>query len=108
MNFLRFHSSFEAISLILEFHFRERVTGVLLGSEHVLDFGLFCIERKAMSESRFRVIELQRQLVELVSSVGGVLLAAIAKRGHLRLRHRREVLSDLQILVEYLQAVDRR
>ena len=59
-----------------------------------------------MSESGFRIIELQRQLVELVPSVGGVRFAAIAERVHFRLRHGGEILSDLQILVEYLQAVD--
>src|ERR1035438_2899884 len=55
----------------LEFSFRKRVPGVLRGSQHVLDFGLLCIERKSVGETRLRVVELQRQFVEFEPAACG-------------------------------------
>jgi hypothetical protein len=45
---------------LLEFLFGKWVTRILGSAQHVLDFSLLRVEREAVGETRFRVIELQR------------------------------------------------
>src|ERR1700722_7402990 len=90
----------------LEFSFGKGMPCVHRGSQHVPDLRLLRIEGESVGQTGFRVIELQRQLIKLEAAICRILLAAIPQLLHLRFRHRREILRDLQILGEHIQAVD--
>src|ERR1700727_2140678 len=101
----RLRSSRESILALLKLFFWKWMTSIHGRTQHVLYFTLLGVEGKTVSQARLGIIKLQRQLVEFESAVGGFGLADIAERVHFRFRERREVLSDLQVLLEDVHTV---
>jgi hypothetical protein len=79
---------------------------VLRHPDHLSHLNLLHVERKSMSESRLRVVEPERQLVELESAIRRILLAAVAQRLHLGRLHRLETLRYFEGLLQGFGFID--
>ncbi len=55
-----------------------------------------------MSQPCFRVVKLERELVQLESAIGGVRLYAVAQSLHLLCGHGLEILRDPQVLLQHV------
>jgi len=72
---------------------------ILRRSEHGLNLRLLGIKREPVCKTSFWIVEFQRQPVELIPSIGCVLLAAVSQFVHFGSGHGFEILGDLQVLV---------
>jgi hypothetical protein len=72
---------------LLKLFLRKWVPRIHLGSQHVFDFGLLRVEREAMREAGFRIIVLERELVEFVAAIGCISACTRSRKGiHFLLR----------------------
>src|SRR6202161_3477487 len=83
--------------LLLLLHVGKRKSRVLGRLHHLLHLDALIVQREPMGQSRFRVVEPQRHLVQLVASVSRRLPCALPQRLHLGGGHR--LLSSPQLSV---------
>ncbi len=74
--------------------------------EHLSHLNLLHVERKSMSEARLRIVEPERQFIELESAISCILPAAVAQRLHRRRLHRLETLRYFERLLQGFRVVD--
>src|SRR5580692_2647758 len=88
--------------------FRRRVwmPPVVRHLEHLPYLNLLRVERKAMTEARLRVVEPERQFVELKSAISRIGPAAVAQRLHCRRLHRFETLRYFERLLQGFRLID--
>lgn len=82
------------------------MAGVFGGAQHISYFGLLGVERESVREAGFRIIVLERELVEFVAAIGCTRLDAFTQGIHFLLGHRREILRDIEVLFQHFEAVD--
>ena len=88
------------------FRRRIRMPAVVCHFEHLFHLNLLHIERESMREARLRVVELERQFVELEPAIGRVLPAAVAQGLHRGRLHRLETLRYFERLLQGFRLID--
>src|ERR1039458_4242917 len=85
---------------------RERMPAVVCHFEHLAHLNLLHVERKAMSEARLGVVELERQFVKFESAVSRILPATVAQRLQRRWLQRLQTLRYFERLLESLRLIN--
>src|SRR5271163_2882788 len=79
---------------------------VFCHSDHLAHLNLLQVEREPMSEARLRVVELERQFVELEPPIGRIWPATVAQLLHLRRLQRLKTLRHFERLLESLLLIN--
>ncbi len=82
------------------------MAAVVCHVDHLAHLNLLRIQRKAVSEARFGVVEPKRQFVEFESAISRVRAATVAQRLHLGRLQRLETLSYFKRLLQRLGLIN--
>src|ERR1700691_3513868 len=82
------------------------MAGVGRSLEHVLHLRLLIVDREAVRQAGLGVVELERQLVQLESSIRSIPPHAVPQCLHFPWGHRLKVLRDADVLVQDIEFVD--